>query len=108
MFDREAAMTHPPEHPEPRTTESPHRDEQMALFAHTARPAPTLRRMSRNARMAIRLEELADSWDDDAADAHANGDQLSERRLREQARDARRSAQLLRAGPGGAAGLLAS
>jgi len=108
MFDREAAMTHPPEHPETRSTESPHRDEQMALFAHPTRPAPARGRMSRNARMAIRLEELADSWDDDAAEAHASGDQLAERRLREQARDARRSAQLLRAGPGGAAGLLAS
>jgi hypothetical protein len=108
MFDREAAMTHPPEHPDTRTTDLPHRDEQMALFAHTTRPAPTRRRMSRNARMAIRLEELADGWDDAAAEAHASGDQLSERRLREQARDARRSAQLLRAGPGGAAGVLAS
>lgn len=101
-------MLHPPEHRDRRPETPAQTGEQMALFAHTARPAPTRRKMSRNERMALRLDELASDWDDQAADAHAGGDQLSERRLREQARDARRSAQLLRAGPGGAAGLLAS
>jgi len=101
-------MLHPPEHPATRPETPAHRSEQMSLFAHTTRPAPTRRKMSRNERMALRLDELASDWDDQAAEAHAAGDQLSERRLREQARDARRSAQVLRAGPGGAAGLLAS
>jgi hypothetical protein len=108
MFDWEAAMMHPPEHPSHRPAAPAHRDEQMTLFAHATRPTGSRRRMSRNERMALRLEQLANEWDDGAADAHAAGDQLTERRLREQARDARRSAQVLRAGPGGAAGLLAS
>lgn len=101
-------MLHPPEHPGPRQDHVAHRDEQMALFVQTPRPAPRRRKMSRNERMADRLDQLARDWDEQADEARATGDQLSERRLREQAGDARRSAQLLRAGPGGAAGLLAS
>jgi hypothetical protein len=58
--------------------------------------------------MALRLEQLADDWEDQAVLEHAGGDQITERRLREQARDARRSAALLRAGPGGVSRLLAS
>jgi len=104
MFDREADTMHPPEH----TPEPAHRDEQMALFTHAAHPPAKRARLSRNERMALRLEQLADDWEEQAEQERAAGDQLSERRLREQARDARRSAQLLRAGPGGVSRLLAS
>jgi hypothetical protein len=108
MFDREAAMTHPPEHPARPIDATVTGDEQMTLFAHQGRPAPGRARLSRNEKMAVRLEQLADDWDDDADAAHRAGDQVTERRMRDQARDARRSARVLRAGPGGASRLLAS
>lgn len=98
----------PPEHNPQRQTDQAHRDEQMTLFTHGSRPAGKRTRLSRNERMALRLEQLADDWDEQAEHERAAGDQLSERRLREQARDARRSAAILRAGPGGASRLLAS
>jgi hypothetical protein len=84
------------------------RDEQMTLFTHGAHPRRARERLGRNERMALRLEQLADDWEDQAAQEHLAGDQITERRLREQARDARRSAALLRAGPGGVSRLLAS
>jgi len=98
----------PPEHTPQRQTDPAHRDEQMTLFTHAGHPKARTTRLSRNERMALRLERLADDWEDQAEQERAAGDQLSERRLREQARDARRSAALLRAGPGGVSRLLAS
>ena len=99
---------HPPEHTPQRQTDPAHRDEQMTLFAHAGHSQARRTRLSRNERMALRLEQLADDWEDQAEQERAAGDQLSERRLREQARDARQSAALLRAGPGGVSRLLAS
>jgi hypothetical protein len=99
---------HPPEHTPQRQTDPAHRDEQMALFTHAGHSKARRTRLSRNERMALRLEQLADDWEDQAEQERAAGDQLSERRFREQARDARRSAALLRAGPGGVSRLLAS
>jgi hypothetical protein len=108
MFDREAPVTHPPEHIGPPHDGRAHGDEQMTLFArHTSAPRPRTR-LSRNEKMAARLEQLAEDWDTDALAARRAGDQVTERRFRDQARDARRSAQVLRAGPGGASRLLAS
>ncbi len=99
---------HPPEHAPQRRTDQAQGDEQMTLFTHGAHPKARQARLSRNERMALRLEQLADDWEDQAEQERVAGDQLSERRLREQARDARRSAALLRAGPGGISRLLAS
>jgi hypothetical protein len=108
LFDWEADTMHPPEHTPQRQPDPAHRDEQMTLFTHGAHPTTARTRLSRNERMAVRLEQLADDWEEQAEQERAAGDQLSERRLREQARDARRSAALLRAGPGGVSRLLAS
>lgn len=99
---------HPPEHPSQRPADHAHRDEQMTLFTRGAQPEARRTRLTRNERMAVRLEQLADDWEDQAEQERVAGDQLSARRLREQARDARRSAELLRAGPGGVSRLLAS
>ncbi|MFN8110557.1 MAG: hypothetical protein U0Y82_12045 [Thermoleophilia bacterium] len=72
-------------------------------------PAPrATRRLGRNARMALQLDRMADDAELQAERLRAHGDQVGERRERERARDARRSAALLRAGPGGVARLLAS
>ena len=99
---------HPPEHTPRRRPDPAQRDEQMTLFTHGAHPTTARTRLSRNERMALRLEQLADDWEEQAEQERAAGDQLTERRFREQARDARRSAALLRAGPGGVSRLLAS
>lgn len=99
---------HPPEHTPSDGAVPQDRGEQMTLFTHAPHPKMPRERLSRNAQMALRLEQLADDSEDQAAEAHAAGDQITERRLREQARDARRSATLLRAGPGGVSRLLAS
>lgn len=81
---------------------------QLTLFAgRRPDPAPR-RRLGRNEKMAIRLDQMADDAELEAEACRARGDQLGERRAREQARDARRSAALLRAGPEGVARLLAS
>ena len=85
--------------------------DQMALFTgQGAGPAPRPRRarLGRNARMALRLEEMAVQADMEAEMCRRSGDQLGQRRARERARDARRSAQILRAGPAGVARVLAS
>ncbi len=82
--------------------------DQLTLFTHGAHPKMARRKLSRNESMSLRLEQLADDWDDEAESAHQHGDQITERRMREQARDARRSAAILRAGPEGVGRLLAS
>ena len=99
---------HPPEHTPSDGAVPRDRGEQLTLFTHGAHPKVPQARLGRNARMALRLEQLADDWQDQADLEHASGDQITERRLREQARDARRSAALLRAGPGGVSRVLAS
>jgi hypothetical protein len=83
---------------------------QLTLFqGGGARPAPApRRRLGRNARMALTLDRMADEAEAQAERSRADGDQMGERRARERARDARRSAAILRAGPGGVARLLAS
>lgn len=90
-------------------------DPQLTLFVGQTdpprAPAPARaprRRLGRNARMAVRLDDLARRADFEAEECRVAGDQIGERRAREQARDARRSAELLRAGPAGVARLLAS
>lgn len=98
----------PNEHNPHRPDDVRARDEQMTLFAPGGQPRPQRPPAGRNARMALRLEQLADDWEDQADEARTAGDQVTERRMREQARDARRSAALLRAGPGGSSRLLAS
>lgn len=95
---------HPASHEFPRSE----RGDQLTLFTHGAHPKMARRKLSRTESMALRLDQLADDWDDDAEAAHHHGDQLTERRMREQARDARRSAAILRAGPEGVGRLLAS
>lgn len=81
---------------------------QLTLFLGE-RPDPRPRaRLGRNARMALRLDRMADEAELEAEALRSSGDQLGERRARERARDARRSAAILRAGPGGVARLLAS
>jgi hypothetical protein len=83
---------------------------QLTLFhGGASRPSPApRRRMGRNARMALTLDRMADEAEAQAERHRADGDRLGERRARERARDARRSAAILRAGPGGVARLLAS
>ena len=51
---------HPPEHAPQRQADQAHRDEQMTLFTHGAHPRARRTRLSRNERMALRLEQLAD------------------------------------------------
>jgi len=87
-------------------------DPQLALFTGPG-AAPPARggrqpRLGRNARMALRLEELAADADREAEECRRAGDALGRRRAQERARDARRSAHVLRTGPRGVADLLAS
>ncbi|MCC6831627.1 MAG: hypothetical protein IT200_09805 [Thermoleophilia bacterium] len=81
---------------------------QLTLFAGRRPDPEPRRRVGRNEKMARRLDHMADDAELEAEACRAQGDQLGERRFREQARDARRSAALLRAGPEGVARLLAS
>ena len=87
-------------------------DPQLALFVApgggTAPRSGRPPRLGRNARMALRLEELAAEADREAEECRRAGDLLGQRRARERARDARRSAHVLRTGPRGVADLLAS
>lgn len=92
-------------------------ESQLTLFIGQAEPQPAPpatgvprhgRRLGRNARMALRLDDMALQSDREAEECRRAGDQIGERRAREQARDARRSAMLLRAGPEGVARVLAS
>lgn len=80
---------------------------QLTLF-RGQRPAPSGSRRGRNARMALRLDQMADIAEAEAERLRGLGDELGERRAREQVRDARRSAAILRAGPTGVARLMAS
>ncbi len=73
------------------------------------RPRPRRRRSaSRNERMAQRIDELVWRHERHADACRRAGDVIGERRAREEARDARRSAQILRAGPGGVADVMAA
>ncbi len=81
---------------------------QLTLFMGQRPDPQPRRRLGRNERMALRLDQMADDAELEAESCRSRGDQLGERRAREQARDARRSAALLRAGPEGVARLLAS
>jgi hypothetical protein len=82
-------------------------DTQLNLFISQGRPVPMgRRRLGRNDRLALRLDEIADLAEAEAGQERARGDQIGERRALEGARDARRSAALLRAGPRGVARVL--
>lgn len=87
-------------------------DAQLPLFTGAGGSGASRRRRSerlgRNARMALRLDELAEQADAEAEECRRAGDEVGVRRARERARDARRSAAVLRAGPPGVADLLAS
>lgn len=80
---------------------------QLTLF-RGSRPAHRAAGGGRNARMALRLDRMADEAEVEAERLRSVGDELGERRERERARDARRSATILRAGPGGVARVMAS
>lgn len=69
---------------------------------------PGLRPAGRNARMADRLDRMAAQAERDAAACRRAGDEIGVRRALEQARDARRAAALLRAGPSRVREVLAS
>jgi hypothetical protein len=65
-------------------------------------------RPGRNARMATRLEALAEAALQEAAAARDQGDAVTARAAEERAAGARRAAALLRAGPGHVSEVLAS
>jgi hypothetical protein len=73
-----------------------------------ARSAPRRARPGRNARMAIRLEALAEAARREAGAARARGDEVSARAAQDRADGAARAAAILRAGPGGVGDVLAS
>lgn len=84
---------------------------QLTLFVTdaTSPAAPRRRRgVSRSERMALRVDELAWRAEREAEQCRLAGDAAGERRAREHARDARRSAQILRAGPEGVAAIMAA
>lgn len=82
---------------------------QMALFVGQAdAPVRSTRRAGRSERIARRLDHMAAAADLRAEQSRAAGDRVGERAAREDARDARRSAQILRAGPSGVARLIAA
>jgi hypothetical protein len=99
---------------------SGHSDGQLILFpdgeeraqrAATAAAIPARRypaRLGRNARMAERLDRIADQAERDAVASRRAGDAVAARAARDRAADARRAAALLRAGPAGVGKLLAS
>lgn len=62
----------------------------------------------RNSRMAQRLDVLAAAAEREARAARRDGDAVSARRAEERARDARRAAAMLRAGPRGVGKIIAS
>ncbi len=62
----------------------------------------------KNLRMAQRLDVLAARAAREAAAARRSGDHVTARQAAERARDARRAAALLRAGPAGVGRILAS
>lgn len=65
-------------------------------------------RPGRNARMAARLEALAEAAAQEAAAARVQGDEVSARAAEDRATGARRAAAILRAGPGHVRDVLAS
>ena len=85
---------------------------QLTLFVTGAdtgsSPPRRRRRVGRAERMAQRIDDLASRAEREAEECRLAGDAVGERKAREQARDARRSAQILRAGPGGVAVLMAA
>ncbi len=82
-------------------------DTQLNLFITQGRPVPMgRRRLGRNDRLALKIDEIGDLAELEAGRERALGDHLGERRALERARDARRSAALLRAGPRGVARVL--
>lgn len=86
---------------------------QLTLFVNqepAAAPAPRRRErgLSRTERMARRVDELVARAEREAEECRLAGDVVGERKAREEARDARRSAQILRAGPGGVAAVMAA
>lgn len=83
-------------------------DDQMRLFAIEGGARPRRRRTGRNARMADRLDQIAVVAEREEAAARRQGSDVDARRARERAQDARRAAAMLRAGPQGVGGVLAS
>lgn len=83
-------------------------DDQMRLFAIDGGARPRRRRTGRNARMADRLDQIAVVAEREEATARRQGSDVDARRARERAQDARRAAAMLRAGPQGVGGVLAS
>jgi len=78
------------------------------LFA-VPEPAPSRERArarSRSARMAQRLDELAEAAERQMAESRRAGDAVGFREARDRALGARRAAELLRAGPQGVAEVL--
>jgi len=86
--------------------------EARAARAAAAPPAAVTRqrpvRLGRNARMAERLDRIADEAEREAVYSRRAGDTVGARAARDRAADARRAAALLRAGPAGVGRLLAS
>jgi len=82
---------------------------QLILFPGGARGDDGPRRTNgKNLRMAQRLDVLAAQAAREAASARRAGDHVTARHAAERARDARRAAALLRAGPSGVGRILAS
>jgi hypothetical protein len=79
---------------------------QLPLFTGAA--AARRARAGRNVRMAERLDRVAREAEREAAECRRAGDLVGMRAARERALGAARAAGLLRAGPSGVAGLLAS
>jgi hypothetical protein len=63
-------------------------------------------RLSRSARMAARLDELAAGAEREALEARRAGDAVGARAARDRAEGARRAAEILRAGPTGVADVI--
>ncbi|MDX6556385.1 MAG: hypothetical protein QOD86_2580 [Miltoncostaeaceae bacterium] len=85
--------------------------EERAQRAAAAAGTPARRfppRLGRNARMAERLDRIADAAERDAVASRRAGDVIAARAARDRAADARRAAALLRAGPAGVGKVLAS
>jgi hypothetical protein len=73
-----------------------------------ATPRQRPARLGRNARMAERLDRIADEAEREAVYSRRAGDAVGARAALDRAADARKAAALLRAGPAGVGKLLAS
>ncbi|HMO00884.1 MAG TPA: hypothetical protein PKD59_15840 [Miltoncostaeaceae bacterium] len=84
---------------------------QLILFpgiAEAPAPAPAARRRrpTRVERKVLELERIAEAAEREMADGFRRGDAVSAKAAHDRARGARRAAEILRAGPGGVAGVL--